>query len=158
MEEIDGSTVAIGTWLPDKFVHESASERDTQVQNFKKDLIEEIKNQGLNGIGLEFSTVQPENTTAEESPKEDTSISFTYDITAFKFEDINVSVGTLVKWINKHSEFHTVTASSPAGLWDSGSLSQGASYSFQFNETGKYQFICKFHDDMSATVTVTDQE
>ena len=64
VEEIDGSTVAIGTWLPDKFVHESASERDTQVQNFKKDLIEEIKNQGLNGIGLEFSTVQPENTTA----------------------------------------------------------------------------------------------
>ena len=125
--------------MPDKFVHESASERDTQVQNFKKDLIEEIKNQGLNGIGLEFSTVQPENTTAEESPKEDTSI-------------------TLVKWINKHSEWHTVTASSPAGLWDSGSLSQGASYSFQFNETGKYQFICQLHDDMRATVTVTDQE
>ena len=107
-------------------------------------LIEEIENQGLNGIGLEFSTVEPETSTVEESSTEDT-ISFVSDITAFKFDDITVIVGTEVKWVNKHSEFHTVTGKSSTDLLDSPQLSQGASYSFKFNEPGKYQFICQFH-------------
>ena len=154
VEKIDEMTVSIGTWLPDKWVHESSSERDTQVENFKKELIEEIENQGLNGIGLKFSTVEPETSVLEESSTEDT-ISFVSDITAFKFDDITVIVGTEVKWVNKHSEFHTVTGKSSTDLLDSPQLSQGASYSFKFNEPGKYQFICQFHDDMRATVTVT---
>ena len=57
--------LSIGTWLPDKWVHESASERDTQVQNFKKALIAEIKNQNLS-IRMKFSTVEPEETSSEE--------------------------------------------------------------------------------------------
>ncbi len=141
VEKIDEMAVSIGTWLPDKWVHESSSERDTQVQNFKKELIEEIENQGLNGIGLKFSTVEPETSVLEESSTEDT-ISFVSDITAFKFDDITVIVGTEVKWVNKHSEFHTVTGKSSTDLLDSPQLSQGASYSFKFNEPGKYQFIC----------------
>ena len=155
VEKIDEMTVSIGTWLPDKWVHESSSERDTQVQNFKKELLEEIENQGLNGIGLKFSTVEPETSTAEESSTEDT-ISFVSDITAYEFDDITVIVGTEVKWVNKHSDFHTVTGESSTDLLDSPQLSQGASYSFKFNEPGKYQFICQFHDDMRATVTVTE--
>ena len=155
VEKIDEMTVSIGTWLPDKWVHESSSERDTQVENFKKELIEEIENQGLNGIGLKFSTVEPETSTVEESSTEDT-ISFVSDITAYEFDDITVIVGTVVKWINKHSDFHTVTGESSTDLLDSPQLSQGASYSFKFNEPGKYKFICQFHDDMRATVTVTE--
>ena len=63
--EVDEVTLSIGTWLPDKWVHESASERDTQVQNFKKALIAEIKNQNLS-IRMKFSTVEPEETSSEE--------------------------------------------------------------------------------------------
>lgn len=65
-------------------------------------------------------------------------------------------VGTVVKWINKHSDFHTVTEESSTDLLGSPQLSRGASYSFKFNEPGKYKFICQFHDYMRATVTVTE--
>lgn len=148
--KIDEVTVSIGTWLPDKWVHESASERDTQVQNFKKDLLEEIDNQSLR-IGIKFSTVEPEETSSE-----DTFVGLVSEITGYEFEHINVVSGTKVKWINKHSDFHTVTGESISDLLDSPQLSQGASYLFKFDKPGKYQFICKFHDDMRATVTVTD--
>ena len=148
--KIDEVTVSIGTWLPDKWVHESASERDTQVQNFKKDLLEEIDNQGLR-IGIKFSTAEPEETSSDN-----TFVGLVSEITGYEFEHISVVSGTKVKWINNHSDFHTVTGESTSDLLDSPQLSQGASYLFKFDKPGKYQFICKFHDDMRATVTVTD--
>ncbi len=149
--KVDEVTVSIGTWLPDKWVHESANERDTQVQNFKKALLEEVENQNLS-IRMKFTTVEPEAT-----PLEDTFVGLVYEIIGFEFENISVITGTEVKWINKHSYFHTVTGESASDLLDSPQLSQGASYLFKFDKPGKYQFICKFHEDMRGVVTVTDE-
>tara|TARA_Y100000590_G_scaffold433345_1_gene550320 strand:+ start:7221 stop:8051 length:831 start_codon:yes stop_codon:yes gene_type:complete len=148
--KVDEVTVSIGTWLPDKWVHESASERDTQVQNFKKALLEEIENENLS-IRIKFSTVEP-----DENSMETTFEGLVYEITGYEFEDIEVTAGTEVKWVNNHSDFHTITGQTALDLLDSPQLSQGASYLFEFEEPGKYQFICKFHDDMRAAVTVTE--
>ena len=92
--KVDEVTVSIGTWLPDKWVHESASERDTQVQNFKKALLEEIENENLS-IRIKFSNVEP-----DENSIETTFEGFVYEITGYEFEDIEVTVGTEVKWVN----------------------------------------------------------
>ena len=101
--------------------------------------------------GIKFSTVEPEETSSDN-----TFVGLVSEITGYEFEHISVVSGTKVKWINNHSDFHTVTGESTSDLLDSPQLSQGASYLFKFDKPGKYQFICKFHDDMRATVTVTD--
>jgi plastocyanin len=80
----------------------------------------------------------------------------------FTFEDLEVSVGTIVSWFNKDGVKHTVTAGSfdepqPA-VFNSGALSKGEQYSFVFHEAGSFQFYCVFHPrQMVGTITVVDR-
>ena len=50
--------------------------------------------------------------------------------TAFTPASITVPVNTIVKWTNKDAVIHTVTSN--AVLFDSGNLSSGATFSYQF--------------------------
>ena len=58
---------------------------------------------------------------------------------------ITVQKGSTVVWINKETAKHTVTADD--GLFNSETMSVGASFSFTFNETGTFAYYCKFHGD-----------
>ena len=74
---------------------------------------------------------------------------------AFNPASLTVKVGTTVKWTNSDSVAHTVT--SDTGLFDSGDLSQGQSFSYTFTTAGTYPYHCTpHHAKMAGTVIVTN--
>jgi glucose/arabinose dehydrogenase/plastocyanin len=85
------------------------------------------------------------------------------DIIDFGFspQDVAVRVGDTVTWTNTGSFNHTTTSGTtsggphPDGLWDSGYLSSGASYSHTFTQAGTFPYYCAPHyTHMTGTVTV----
>lgn len=74
---------------------------------------------------------------------------FAYDPAA-----ISVPVGTTVMWTNNNSVPHTVT--SDDGLWDSGNLNPGSTFSYTFEQPGTFAYHCEIHPTMTGTVEVTE--
>ena len=65
---------------------------------------------------------------------------------------ISVPVGGSVTWKNLDGEPHTVT--SLDGLFRSGALDEGDSFTFKFTKPGVYRYLCSIHPKMTASVTV----
>ena len=57
-----------------------------------------------------------------------------------------VPIGTTVTWINDDNIQHTVT--SVSGLFDSGSIGSGETYSYKFNQAGTFEYSCTNHPSM----------
>jgi plastocyanin len=78
----------------------------------------------------------------------------TVSIRDFSFEPAQLSVepGTTVTWTNEGNEPHTVTADN--GLFDSGMLYPGDSYSVQFDGMGTLSYYCTLHPSMTGGITV----
>ena len=73
---------------------------------------------------------------------------------AYGVNPLVVKVGTTVTWVNKDTMSHTST--SDTGVWDSGVLASGLSFSFQFSSAGTFPYHCTIHGaaSMSGTVQV----
>lgn len=65
---------------------------------------------------------------------------------------INVRVGQTVMWRNNGPSPHTSTSDS--GLWDSGTLNPGRSFSRTFTTAGMFTYHCEIHPSMRGTVVV----
>jgi plastocyanin len=65
---------------------------------------------------------------------------------------LTVGVGATVTWTNKDDEPHTVV--SDAGLFRSGALDTGESFSFKFDRPGTYRYACSIHPRMVGTIVV----
>jgi plastocyanin len=81
--------------------------------------------------------------------------------TAFSPAEITVTPGATVTWTNEGSLPHTVTAD--GGLFDSGTLEPGDTFSHTFEEPGEYPYYCQFHggeggQGMSGVVIVSEPE
>jgi plastocyanin len=65
-----------------------------------------------------------------------------------------VAVGSTVMWMNTDSIAHTATSST--GIWDSGVIAPGGSFSRVFSTTGTFPYYCTIHGAaaMSGTVVV----
>jgi plastocyanin len=72
---------------------------------------------------------------------------------AFSPSSLTVSAGTTVKWTNKDAMAHTVT-SVPAGLFDSGTIPNGGTFSFTFPTAGSFNYYCSIHPTMLGVVIV----
>lgn len=72
---------------------------------------------------------------------------------AYHSADLSIPIGTTVTWTNKDGAPHTST--SDDGLWDSGALSQGDSYSHTFDQAGIFNYHCTIHTSIKGTITVT---
>jgi plastocyanin len=88
--------------------------------------------------------------------------------------DITVHVGDTVTWRNGETIGHTITSGAwgevnestglrgtqmPDGMFDhalSPKGSDGDTFSYTFTEAGVFQYFCKPHLTMNATVTVTE--
>jgi plastocyanin len=76
------------------------------------------------------------------------------EISGFAFTDtIRVRAGQTVTWTNRDPVPHTVT--SDDGLWDSGDIAAGGSFSHRFAVPGTYAYHCTYHPAMQATVVVS---
>lgn len=82
-----------------------------------------------------------------------------YDVAArdddFSPPNLTIPVGSTVRWTNHGTRPHTTTSDS--GLWDSGALAPGMSFSHTFASEGTFDYRCAFHANqgMVARVVVT---
>jgi len=60
--------------------------------------------------------------------------------------------GDTVRWTNNGALPHTSTSNS--GVWNSGTISPGSSFLFQFNSAGSFSYHCNFHPSMTGTIAV----
>jgi plastocyanin len=73
---------------------------------------------------------------------------------SFSPNPVEVKVGETVTWINDDSGRHTVT--SKDGIFDSGMMGKGQSFSYTFDKAGEYPYFCEPHPNMVDTVVVTE--
>jgi plastocyanin len=73
---------------------------------------------------------------------------------AYGVNPLVVSMGTTVTWTNGDAIPHTAT--SDTGVWDSGILGPGQSFSFTFAQAGTFPYHCAIHGaaSMSGTIVV----
>lgn len=78
----------------------------------------------------------------------------TVTVKDFDFHPMAIAIpaGATVTWKNLDGEPHTIT--SLDGLFRSGALDQGDSFSFKFTKAGVYRYLCTIHPRMAASVTV----
>jgi plastocyanin len=72
---------------------------------------------------------------------------------AFAPQAIEVEVGQEITWTNEDSAPHTVTATSGAEF-DSGTMAQGATYTWKATTPGTIEYFCAIHPSMTGTITV----
>jgi plastocyanin len=71
---------------------------------------------------------------------------------AFNPASIIIKAGQSVQWTNDDTTTHTVTSDS--GVWDSGHLTPGKTFTQQFPTAGTFPYHCNIHTFMQATITV----
>ena len=71
---------------------------------------------------------------------------------AFNPPQLRVAPGTTVTWVNNDTVAHTATADN--GLFDSGTIQPGGSYSVIFNGAGTVTYHCAIHPEMKGSVIV----
>ena len=71
---------------------------------------------------------------------------------------LNISAGTTVIWENNDAAAHLATSGTPDGgpdgVFDSGMIMGGATYEYEFSETGEFVYYCLVHPWMDGTVVV----
>jgi len=72
---------------------------------------------------------------------------------AFEPATTSIAPGTTVTWVNNDDEAHTVTADE--GLFDSGRLDPGDSYSVWFDGSGTVAYHCEPHPHMTGSIEVS---
>lgn len=72
---------------------------------------------------------------------------------AFSPSILTVHTGTRVTFTNRDMATHTVTAD--GGLFNSGNLSTGQTFSFTFMGRGSFAYHCQIHPSMKGTIAVT---
>jgi plastocyanin len=80
---------------------------------------------------------------------EDTEVHI--DNFVFQPVQLNVKVGTTVKWTNRDDIPHTVVC---AGKFRSKPMDTDGTFSFTFTDAGEYKYFCSLHPHMTGTVKV----
>jgi plastocyanin len=91
---------------------------------------------------------------AAVEPGTETANAIRIDVKNFTFAPTSTTVkaGATVIWLNSDQEPHTVV--SVDGLFRSGAIDTGESFSFKFEKPGTYQYLCTIHPHMVGTVVV----
>jgi plastocyanin len=71
---------------------------------------------------------------------------------AFKPKVLEIAKGTKVKWVNKGAVGHTTTSNT--GVWDSGTLAAGDTFSRTFKKAGTFKYHCSIHSSMTGKIVV----
>ena len=92
------------------------------------------------------TTTQPAPT---QTPVTTTPAPISVDIrdSTFVPGTVGISKGTTVTWTNDDGFQHTITSIS--GVFDSGPIDPGKTYSYTFNQAGTFEYSCKIHTSMT---------
>lgn len=83
---------------------------------------------------------------------------------------ITIQVNQTLTWVNQDTEGHTVTSGKaggregliqnnmgqPSGLFDSGTIKPGKTWSYTFTKPGQYEYFCTIHPWMDGYITVNE--
>jgi plastocyanin len=72
----------------------------------------------------------------------------------------SIPAGTTVVWVNQDTVPHTATAGTrdaPSGDFDSGTMEEGATFSFTFDVPGRYDYFCAIHPGMDGVIVIAEQ-
>jgi plastocyanin len=72
---------------------------------------------------------------------------------AFRPKTITIAKGTRLKWTNRGAVSHTTTSNK--GLWNSGVLAPGDSFSRVFKRAGTFKYHCTIHSTMRGKIVVS---
>ncbi|HXY88495.1 MAG TPA: plastocyanin/azurin family copper-binding protein [Candidatus Acidoferrales bacterium] len=111
------------------------------------------------------SAVQNKDARTPTLSQQNETVNVTIVNFAYTPSNITITNGTTVVWTNKEAFIsHSVVSDKKiinpdlgtrSPLFNSGSLSPGASFAFQFNTTGTFTYYCAEHPFMRGTVIVT---
>ena len=73
---------------------------------------------------------------------------------AFSPSEITIEDGDTIRWTNQDSWNHTATEDN--GEWDSGNLSNGATFKQVFLNTDTLEYHCSIHTSMTGKIKVWD--
>jgi plastocyanin len=73
---------------------------------------------------------------------------------AFDPPEVEIHVGATVRWTNRDASPHTATSSSDE--FDSGTLDEGDTFEFSFDNAGTIDYVCAFHPTMQGRIVVTN--
>ena len=80
---------------------------------------------------------------------------------AYQPNYIKIKKGDTVVWTNQDTMMHTVTSGTsdgsmrnPDGLFESGSIKKGGTFSYTFHEIGEFPYYCTPHPWAQGTVIV----
>jgi amicyanin len=73
---------------------------------------------------------------------------------AFTPNELVVTAGATLTWVNTDDVAHTVTSKAAPPLFDSRTLREGDTFSFEFKRPGTYDYFCKPHPYMTGKVIV----
>ena len=111
------------------------------------------------GSGYGSSPASPSPTPSTPAPPGTTSSSVSIPVgaevlrnRAFMPDELDVTAGTTVTWVNTDSTTHTSTSN--ASGWNSGNIAPGSSFSLAFQNAGTFQYHCAIHPGMVGTVVV----
>ena len=111
---------------------------------------------GMFFIYLQFSknSAGQENNNGDNDNEGEESNENIIEISDFTFlpATLNIRKGDSVTWTNKDGTRHTAT--SDDGVFDSGLLSNGQNFKYQFNEVGTFSYHCTPHPYMKAKIIV----
>ena len=94
--------------------------------------------------------------TRADAPASSTMGHVTVSMRNLKFapSTVTVSAGTTVTWVNNDPQGAPHTSTSDTGLWDSGRMNVGKTYSHTFDQPGTYSYHCTFHQDEGMVGTI----
>ncbi len=100
------------------------------------------------------STTAASTTAASTTAASTTAASTSVTIESFLFNpaSLTIKAGETVTWTNKDSIAHTITEDK--GVFDSGSINSGATYSFTFKTAGTFSYHCTIHPSMTGKIIV----
>ncbi len=89
----------------------------------------------------------------------------TFDVSTQDFffspSSLTINAGDTVRWTNPTGTPHTTTSgagcthNTTGVVWDSGTLSNGGTFEFTFDQPGTYPYHCSFHCSLGMTGTIT---
>jgi plastocyanin len=95
---------------------------------------------------------QPTPTPTPQPTSQPTQVIVTMHNGSFSPTSLTIKVGTTVIWQNHSQLAHTVTADN--GMFDSGNVNPGGTFSFKFITAGSFGYSCNYHPLMTATIVV----
>jgi plastocyanin len=124
-----------------------STDYDSDMTGLTSGTLYHVRAYATNSIGTSYGN---ERTFTTSLPQASNEVSISGML--FNPQTVTVTVNTTVTWTNNDAISHTVT--SDTGLFNSGTLTQGGKFSFQFTSAGTFTYHCAFHPDMVGTVIV----